>query len=110
YKVNPFVQLMKKLDSIPELKRLRFTSPHPQDMTNDVIDCIADSRTLMPYIHLPLQSGSDFILKKMNRNYDTAKFRSIVEYIRTRMPDCTISTDIIIGFCGETEEHFKETY
>jgi tRNA-2-methylthio-N6-dimethylallyladenosine synthase len=110
YDVNPFVQLLKKLDSIPGLERLRFTSPHPQDMTNDVIDCIADSRTLMPYIHLPLQSGSDFILKRMNRNYDTAKFRSIVEYIRKRMPDCTISTDIIVGFCGETDEYFEETY
>lgn len=110
YDENPFVQLMKKLDSIPGLQRLRFTSPHPQDMTNDVIDCIADSRTLMPYIHLPLQSGSDAILKKMNRNYDTAKFRSIVEHIRKRMPDCTISTDMIVGFCGESKEHFAETH
>lgn len=110
YDKNPFVQLLEKLDTIPGLQRLRFTSPHPQDMTNDVIDCIADSRTLMPYIHLPLQSGSDFILKKMNRNYDRAKFKSIVDYIRKRMPDCTISTDIIVGFCGETEEHFQETY
>jgi tRNA-2-methylthio-N6-dimethylallyladenosine synthase len=110
YDENPFVQLMKKLDSIPQLQRLRFTSPHPQDMTNDVIDCIADSRTLMPYIHLPLQSGSDYVLKRMNRNYDTAKYKSIVDYIRKRMPDCTISTDIIVGFCGETAEHFEESY
>jgi tRNA-2-methylthio-N6-dimethylallyladenosine synthase len=110
YEENPFVQLLKKLDTIPGLLRLRFTSPHPQDMTPDVIDTIADSRTLMPYIHLPLQSGSDYILKRMNRNYDTAKFRSIVEYIRKRMPDCTISTDMIVGFCGETAEHYEETY
>lgn len=110
YDKNPFVQLLEKLDTIPNLVRLRFTSPHPQDMTNDVIDCIADSRTLMPYIHLPLQSGSDPILKKMNRNYDTAKFKSIVDYIRKRIPDCTISTDIIVGFCGETDQYFEETY
>jgi tRNA-2-methylthio-N6-dimethylallyladenosine synthase len=110
YQENPFVQLLKKLDTIPGLLRLRFTSPHPQDMTNDVIDFIADSRTLMPYIHLPLQSGSDYILKRMNRNYDTLKFKSIVDYIRKRIPDCTISTDIIIGFCGETEEYYLETY
>lgn len=110
YDTPPFVQLIKKLDSIDGLKRLRFTSPHPQDMTNDVVDAINELESLMPYIHLPLQSGSDKILKKMNRNYDTAKFRSIVEYIREKMPDCAISTDMIVGFCGETEQDFQETY
>lgn len=109
YDEAPFVQLLKKIDTIPGLKRLRFTSPHPQDMTPDVIDTIAFGRTLMPCIHLPLQSGSDAVLKKMNRNYDTAKFRGIVEYIRERMPDCAITTDMIVGFCGETEEQFEET-
>jgi tRNA-2-methylthio-N6-dimethylallyladenosine synthase len=110
YDEAPFVQLMKKIDTIEGLSRLRFTSPHPQDMTPDVIDTIAEGRTLMPCIHLPLQSGSDEVLKKMNRNYDTAKFREIVEYIRKRMPDCTITTDMIVGFCGETEEQYEETY
>lgn len=109
YHEPPFVQLLKKIDTIPGLRRLRFTSPHPQDMTNDVIDTIAFGRTLMPYIHLPLQSGSDKVLKKMNRNYDMKKFMSIIDYIRERMPDCTISTDMIVGFCGESEEDFEET-
>ena len=110
YNTPPFVQLLKKLDTIDGLKRLRFTSPHPQDMCNQVVDAIADLDSLMPYIHLPLQSGSDHILKKMNRNYDTKKFMEIVHYIRKRMPNCAISTDIIVGFCGETEEHFQDTY
>lgn len=109
YDVNPFVQLLQKLDTIEGLERLRFTSPHPQDMTEDVVKTIAEGRTLMPYIHLPLQSGSDAMLKKMNRNYNVAKFREIVEVIRRYMPDCSISTDIIVGFCGETEEMHQET-
>ncbi len=110
YETPPFVQLLRKLDQIPGLKRLRFTSPHPQDMCEQVVDAIAELETLMPYIHLPLQSGSDHILKKMNRNYDTKKFSEIVDYIRKKMPDCTISTDIIVGFCGESEEDFQQTY
>ncbi len=105
----PFVQLLKKLDSIEGLKRLRFTSPHPQDMTPDVIDTIADSRTLMPYLHLPLQAGSDEVLRKMNRNYTVEKFMETVKYIRKRMPDCSITTDMIVGFCGETDEEFDQT-
>lgn len=108
YHENPFVQLLKKLDSIEGLERLRFTSPHPQDMTEDVVKFIAESRTLQPYIHLPLQSGSNEMLKKMNRNYDVDRFREIVEVIRKYMPDCAISTDIIVGFCGETEEMHRE--
>ncbi len=109
YHENPFVQLLKKLDTIEGLERLRFTSPHPQDITEEVVKTIADGRTLMPYIHLPLQSGSNAMLKKMNRNYDTEKFREIVKTIRKYMPDCSISTDMIVGFCGETEEMFKES-
>jgi len=109
YDEPPFVQLLKKLDGIPGLCRLRFTSPHPQDMTPDVVETIAKGRTLMPYIHLPLQSGSDSVLKRMNRNYDTAKYREIVDCIRGHMPDCSISTDMIVGFCGETDEEFEES-
>ena len=109
YEENPFVQLLKAVDKIEGLKRLRFTSPHPQDMTEDVIDFVAESRTLMPCLHMPLQSGSDYILKKMNRNYDTAKFRSQIEYIRKTIPGCAITTDMIVGFCGETDEQFEET-
>jgi tRNA-2-methylthio-N6-dimethylallyladenosine synthase len=109
YDENPFVTLLKKIDSIPGLKRLRFTSPHPQDMTPDVIETIAYSRTLMPCIHLPLQSGNDEVLRRMNRNYNTAKFMEIVECIRKHMPDCSITTDMIVGFCGETREQHEET-
>ena len=109
YHENPFVQLLKAVDKIEGLQRLRFTSPHPQDMTNDVIDFIAESKTLMPCLHMPLQSGSDLMLKKMNRNYDTAKFKETIEYIRKKIPDCAITTDIIVGFCGETEEDYQET-
>ena len=109
YDTPPFVQLMRKLDTIEGLERVRWTSPHPQDMTNEVIDAVYELRTQMPYIHMPLQAGNDRVLKKMNRNYDKKKFREIVEYIRTKMPDCSISTDMIVGFCGETPEEFAET-
>ena len=100
---------MRKLDTIEGLERVRWTSPHPQDMTNEVIDAVYELRTQMPYIHMPLQAGNDRVLKKMNRNYDKKKFRAIVEYMREKMPDCSISTDIIVGFCGETPEEFAET-
>ncbi|MBT6143285.1 tRNA (N6-isopentenyl adenosine(37)-C2)-methylthiotransferase MiaB [bacterium] len=109
YETAPFVQLLRKLDKIEGLERLRFTSPHPQDMTNDVVDAVCELRTLMPYIHLPLQSGNDYILRKMNRNYDKKKFKQIVDYIREKMPDASISTDMIVGFCGETEEIHNES-
>lgn len=109
YEENPFVQLLKAVDEIPGLKRLRFTSPHPQDMKHDVIDFIAESKTVMPCLHMPLQSGSDFILKKMNRNYNSDEFRKSIEYIREKIPGCSITTDMIVGFCGETEEHHKES-
>jgi len=109
----PFIQLIKKLDTIPGLKRLRFTSPHPQDMSNEVIDAIAESYenggALMPYLHLPLQAGSDEVLRRMNRNYNTEKFKEIVDYARKRIPNVSITTDMIVGFCGETEEQFEET-
>ena len=109
YDTPPFVQLMRKLDTIEGLERVRWTSPHPQDMTNEVIDAVYELRTQMPYIHMPLQAGNDRVLKKMNRNYDKKKFREIVEYMREKMPDCSISTDMIVGFCGETPEEFAET-
>jgi tRNA-2-methylthio-N6-dimethylallyladenosine synthase len=109
YDTPPFVQLMRKLDTIEGLERVRWTSPHPQDMTNEVIDAVYELRTQMPYIHMPLQAGNDRLLKKMNRNYDKNKFREIVDYIREKMPDCSISTDMIVGFCGETPEEFAET-
>ncbi len=110
YETPPFVQLMKKIDSIPDLKRLRFTSPHPQDMTPDVIEAIANSRTLMPYIHLPVQAGNNEVLRRMNRNYTREDYLEIVKEIKRQIPDCTLSTDIIVGFPGETHEQFLDTY
>jgi len=107
---QPFVHLLKKLDQITGLKRLRFTSPHPQDMMPDVVAAIATGRTLMPYIHLPVQSGSDEVLRRMNRNYTAADYLKIVADIKKQMPDCALSTDIIVGFPGETDEQFMETY
>jgi len=109
YDENPFVQLLKAVDKIEGLKRLRFTSPHPQDMKHDVVDFIAESKTVMPCLHMPLQSGSDYILKKMNRNYNSQQFRESIEYIRKKIPGCSITTDMIVGFCGETDEHYQES-
>lgn len=109
YDENPFVQLLKAVDKIEGLQRLRFTSPHPQDMKHDVVDFIAESKTVMPCLHMPLQSGSDYILKKMNRNYNSQQFRESIEYIRKKIPGCSITTDMIVGFCGETDEHFQES-
>lgn len=110
YETPPFVQLLQKIDKVPGLKRLRFTSPHPQDMTPDVVKAIADLKTLMPYIHLPVQAGSNEVLRRMNRNYTREDFFKVVDSIKEHMPDCTLSTDIIVGFPGETDEQFMETY
>lgn len=107
---SPFTQLVRRLDQIEGLERLRFTSPHPQDMTEDVVKAIAECRTMMPYIHLPVQSGNDEVLRRMNRNYTAADYLEIVKMIRQYIPDCAFSTDIIVGFPGETEEQFMDTY
>ncbi len=105
-----FSELIKKIDqlSYSGLSRLRFTSPHPQDLTDDVIDTLAEMKTACPYIHLPAQHGSDRVLKAMNRNYTVEHYEKIIEKIRTRLPDCMIATDIIVGFPGETEEDFAQ--
>lgn len=110
YDTPPFVQLLKKLDQIPGLKRLRFTSPHPQDMTDDVITTIAEARTMMPYIHLPVQAGNNEVLRRMNRNYTREDYLKIIAEIKRQIPDCALSTDIIVGFPGETDEQFEDTY
>lgn len=110
YTTPPFVQLMKAVDKIPGLKRLRFTSPHPQDMTPDVIEAIAELKTLMPYIHLPVQAGSNEVLRRMNRNYTRDDYFAVVDNIKKLIPDCSLSTDIIVGFPGETDEQFMDTY
>lgn len=104
-----FPDLLREVDKIEGLKRIRFMTPHPKDLSDDLIDAIAESKHVCHHIHLPLQSGSSDILRKMNRRYDKEKYLGIVDKIRERIPDCAITTDIIVGFPGETEEDFMET-
>jgi len=104
-----FPQLVESVASIPGVKRIRYTSPHPQDMDNNLLEVMRDNNNICNYIHLPLQSGSDNILKRMNRTYNQKEYRALVEKIRNYLPGCSISTDIIVGFPGETESDFQET-
>lgn len=106
---SPFAELLEELDKIPELLRLRFTSPYPTYFNQRLIDSIARSRTVCHSIHLPLQSGSDTILKAMNRQYTSESYWQIVQRLRRAMPDVAFSTDIIVGFPGETDEEFNQT-
>jgi len=101
-----FATLLREVDTLSKdgLKRVRFTSPHPQDFKDDVIDAIADCETLCPYVHLPAQHGSNTVLKEMQRHYTIEEFEEIVRKIRTKIPGCGLSTDIIVGFPGETEK------
>ncbi|MEO8709800.1 MAG: MiaB/RimO family radical SAM methylthiotransferase, partial [Lacisediminihabitans sp.] len=95
--------------AIEGLERIRFTSPHPAAFTDDVIDAMAETPAVMPQLHMPLQSGSDRILKAMKRSYRSEKFLGILDRVRAKIPNAAISTDIIVGFPGETEEDFQET-
>ena len=104
-----FSKLLRAAGAIDGLERLRFTSPHPAAFTDDVIDAMAETPTVMPQLHMPLQSGSDRILKAMRRSYRSEKFLGILDRVRERIPHAAISTDIIVGFPGETEEDFAET-
>jgi len=104
-----FPVLLNELAKIIGLKRIRYTSPHPQDITDDLLEVMSKHDNICNHIHLPLQSGSTKILKRMNRTYTKNKFLSLVDRIKSYMPDCSISTDIIVGFPGETEEDFLET-
>jgi tRNA-2-methylthio-N6-dimethylallyladenosine synthase len=104
-----FSELLRALDAIDGLDRLRYTSPHPKDMREDVIRAHAELGSLCEHIHLPLQSGSSRILKAMRRTYDRARYLDRVALIRELVPDCAITTDIIVGFPGETEEDFAQT-
>ena len=104
-----FGKLLRAAGQIDGLERLRFTSPHPAAFTDDVIDAMAETPAVMPQLHMPLQSGSDRILKAMRRSYRSEKFLGILERVRTRIPHAAITTDIIVGFPGETEEDFAET-
>src|SRR6187200_2045495 len=104
-----FAELLHALDAIEGLDRLRYTSPHPKDMREDVIRAHAELASVCEHIHLPLQSGSSRILKAMRRTYDRGRYLDRVALIRELVPDCAITTDIIAGFPGETEADFAET-
>ena len=104
-----FGKLLRAAGQIEGLERIRFTSPHPAAFTDDVIEAMAETSAVMPQLHMPLQSGSDRILKSMRRSYRSEKFLGILDRVRARIPNAAISTDIIVGFPGETEEDFEET-
>ena len=104
-----FSKLLREVGKIEGLERLRFTSPHPAEFTSDVIDAMAETPAVCPQLHMPLQSGSDRILKEMRRSYRSKKFLAILDEVREKMPHAAITTDIIVGFPGETEEDFEAT-
>jgi len=104
-----FAKLLRACGEIEGLERVRFTSPHPAAFTEDVILAMAETHNVMPQLHMPLQSGSDRILKDMKRSYRSSKYLGILDKVRQLIPDAAISTDIIVGFPSETEEDFQET-
>ncbi len=104
-----FGKLLRACGSVDGLERVRFTSPHPRDFTDDVIAAMAETANVMPSLHMPLQSGSDAVLKAMKRSYRRNRYLAIIDRVRAAMPDAAISTDIIVGFPGETGADFEET-
>jgi len=104
-----FGKLLRAAGGIEGLERIRFTSPHPAAFTDDVIDAMAETPNVMPQLHMPLQSGSDSILKAMRRSYRSEKFLGILDRVRERIPHAAITTDVIVGFPGETEQDFADT-
>ncbi|MFI2703304.1 tRNA (N6-isopentenyl adenosine(37)-C2)-methylthiotransferase MiaB [Cellulosimicrobium composti] len=104
-----FAKLLRACGTIDGLERVRFTSPHPAAFTDDVIAAMAETPNVMPQLHMPLQSGSDRILRAMRRSYRSERFLGILDRVRAVMPDAAITTDVIVGFPGETEEDFAET-
>ncbi len=102
-----FGKLLRACGGIDGLERVRFTSPHPRDFTDDVIDAMAQTPNVMPQLHMPLQSGSDAVLRAMRRAYRRDKYLAIIDRVRAAIPDAAITTDIIVGFPGETEERFR---
>ncbi|WP_043825885.1 tRNA (N6-isopentenyl adenosine(37)-C2)-methylthiotransferase MiaB [Rhodococcus opacus] len=104
-----FAALLRACGEIDGLERVRFTSPHPAEFTDDVIEAMAETPNVCPQLHMPLQSGSDRVLKAMRRSYRKSRFLGIIEKVRSAMPHAAITTDIIVGFPGETEEDFQDT-
>jgi tRNA-2-methylthio-N6-dimethylallyladenosine synthase len=106
---SPFVQLLEAVHEVDGIQRIRFTSPHPIGYKQDLIHAFTYLPKLAEHVHLPVQSGSDAVLKKMHRPYTTAKFEDLIHRIRTARPDIAVTTDVIVGFPGETEQDYQET-
>ncbi|MSW86042.1 MAG: tRNA (N6-isopentenyl adenosine(37)-C2)-methylthiotransferase MiaB [Actinobacteria bacterium] len=104
-----FADLLRACGQVEGLERVRFTSPHPRDFTDEVIAAMAETPNVMPQLHMPLQSGSDSVLQRMRRSYRKDRYLGIIERVRAAMPDASITTDIIVGFPGETEADLEET-
>ena len=104
-----FAKLLRKCGDVDGLERVRFMSPHPRDFTDDVIEAMAETHNVMPHLHMPLQSGSDRILQSMRRSYRSDRYLKILENVRSAIPHASITTDIIVGFPGESEEDFQAT-
>ena len=107
--VNSFATLLEAINKVDGIERIRFVSPHPKDFTDDVIDAIANSDKVCKLIHLPLQSGNTNVLKSMNRKYTKEQYLELVEKMKSKIQNLTLSTDIIVGFPGETDEEFEDT-
>jgi tRNA-2-methylthio-N6-dimethylallyladenosine synthase len=108
--IHTFAELLRAVAALPGLERLRFTTSNPKDLTTELLQSFADLPLLCSHFHLPVQSGSDEVLKRMNRKYSKARYLELVDALRTYRPDIAITTDIIVGFPGETEEDFHETF
>ncbi len=107
--ISPFVQLIERVHAIPGIARIRFTSPHPRGFKQDLVEAFGRLPKLCEYVHLPMQSGSNRILKAMNRPYSRERYKEIVDALRAVRPDMYFSTDVIVGFPGETDEEFAQT-
>jgi tRNA-2-methylthio-N6-dimethylallyladenosine synthase len=104
-----FVELLRKVAAVPGVERIRFTSPHPQEVRDDFIEFVTSEPKVARHIHMPLQSGSDRILRLMSRNYRRSRYMQIIESLKQRVPDIGITTDLIVGFPSETEADFEDT-
>ena len=104
-----FAQLLQEIEKIEGLERIRFMTSHPKDLSDELIEVMSKSKKICKHLHLPVQSGSSRILKLMNRHYDKEQYLALAEKIRKAVPDISLTTDIIVGFPGETEEDFQET-
>ncbi len=104
-----FAELLRACGTVEGLERVRFTSPHPRDFTDDVIEAMAETAVVMPSLHMPLQSGSDKVLRDMRRSYRSGRFLGILDRVRAAIPEAAITTDVIVGFPGETERDFVDT-